>query len=324
MEGMMRGTVLGIALTMVAGMLAACGVAMLAVKEQARAAHPGQNDRIAYVSRSQSGLHEIYTMKPNGTERKALTNDQAYDTSPAYSPDGKKIAFVSQPEGQEGDKIYTMDAKDGSGQRNLSGSTDGIDPTYSPNGERIAFVGQGEDEDILVMNAKDGSAQENLTNTPPVNGYEVRERDPAYSPDGTSIVFYKETFRPHDVDLHKMNANQTGAKPAIEQITDYPGKEYSPDWSPNGQKIVFYQETSTKGLRIFTISPDGTDRQLVVQDGRDPVFSPNGRKIAFTRDGHVYTVNPDGTGVTEVSASPQGTGLRENLPNWGPRSASTQ
>jgi tricorn protease len=82
------------------------------------------------VSRSQSGLHEIYTMKPNGTERKALTNNQAYDTSPAYSP----------------------------------------------NGERIVFVGQGENEDILVMNANDGSARKNLTNTPPVNGYEVRER----------------------------------------------------------------------------------------------------------------------------------------------------
>ena len=93
-----------------------------------------------------------------------------------------------------------------------------------------------------------------------------------------------------------MNANQTGAKPALEQLTDYQGKEYSPDWSPDGQKIVFYQDTSTKGLRIFTIRPDGTDRQLVVQDGKDPVWSPDGRKIAFTRDGHVYTVNSDGTG----------------------------
>jgi dipeptidyl aminopeptidase/acylaminoacyl peptidase len=115
-------------------------------------------------------------MKPDGTERKALTNNQAYDTSPAYSPDGKKIAFVSQPQGQEVGKIYTMDAKDGTNQTNLSGSTDGKDPAYSPNGERIVFVGQGENEDILVMNANDGSARKNLTNTPPVNGYEVRER----------------------------------------------------------------------------------------------------------------------------------------------------
>ena len=262
----MRRTVLGIAATMVA--------AMLAVHEPAQAAYPGQNGRIAYVSHLPSGLHEIYTMKPNGTDRKQLTDDSVYDTS----------------------------------------------PTYSPSGTKIAFVGQGEDEDILVMNAKDGSAKKNLTNTPPVNGYEVRERDPAYSPGGTKIVFYKETFRPHDVDLYTLNVNGTGVK----QITDYKGKEYSPDWSPSGHRIVFYGYTPTKGLGIFTIRPDGTDRQLVIQDARDPVWSPDGRKIAFTRDGHAYTVNPDGSGVTEVPGPPKEDGLSESLPSWGPRAASTQ
>jgi TolB protein len=277
MEGMMRRTVFGIATTMVVTVLAACGVAMVTLKEPAQAAYPGQNDRIAYVFNSPSGLHEIYTMKPNGTKRQQLTNNQAYDISPAYSPDGKELAFVSQREGQEGGKIYTMDAKD-------------------------------------------GSAQKNLTNTPPVNGYEVRERDPAYSPDGTKIVFYKESFKPRDVDLYTMNAKPTGAKPATKQITDFPGKEYSPDRSPNGQRIVFYQDTRAKGLRILTIRPDGTDRQLVVQDGKDPVWSPDGQKIAFTRDGHLYTVNPDGTAEQQVPGAPPENGPSEVLPNWGPKS----
>jgi TolB protein len=319
MEGMMRQTVLGFATTMVAAMLATCGVAIFALKEPAQAAYPGENGRIAYVAHLPSGLHEIYTMKPSGTERKKLTNNSAYDTSPVYSPSGTKIAFASVREGGVSE-IYTINAKDGTDQRNLSGSTNGKDPAYSPSGTKIAFVGQGEDEDILVMNAKDGSAKKTLTNTPPVNGYEVRERDPAYSPDGTKIVFYKETFRPHDVDLYTINANGTKVK----QLTDYKGKEYSPDWSPSGQRIVFYQHTSTKGLRIFTIRPDGTDRQLVIQDGREPVWSPDGSKIAFTRDGHAYTVNPDGSGVTEVPGTPKENGLSESLPSWGPRPASTQ
>jgi Tol biopolymer transport system component len=320
MEGMMRRTVLGIATMMVAAMLAACGGAMLAVNEPAQAAYPGHNGRIAYVSHLPSGLYEIYTMKPNGTDRKQLTDNSVYDTSPVYSPSGTKIACASVRE--EGvSKIYTMNAKDGTDQRNLSGSTNGKDPAYSPSATKIAFVGQDEDEDILVMNATDGSAKKNLTKTAPVNGYEVRERDPAYSPDGTKIVFYKETFRPHDVDLYTINAKDGTS---VKQITDYKGKEYSPDWSPSGHRIVFYQYTPTKGLRIFTIKPDGTDRQLVIQDGRDPVWSPDGRKIAFTRDGHAYTVNPDGSGVTEVPGTPKENGPSEILPSWGPRPASTQ
>ena len=121
-----------------------------------------------------------------------------------------------------------------------------------------------------------------------------------------------------------LNAKRTGVKPALRQITDYPGKEYSPDWSPSGHRIVFYGYTPTKGLGIFTIRPDGTDRQLVIQDARDPVWSPDGRKIAFTRDGHAYTVNPDGSGVTEVPGPPKEDGLSESLPSWGPRAASTQ
>jgi Tol biopolymer transport system component len=313
----MRRTTLGlVATTFGAAVLAACGVvALLAVQEPAQAAFPGENGRIAYVFHLENGHNEIYTMNPNGTDRKQLTDNSVYDTSPAYSPSGTKIAFASVQEGDVS-KIYTMNANDGTNKRNLNGTTNGKDPAYSPSGTKIAFVGQGEDEDILVMNAKDGSAKKSLTNTPPVNGYEVRERDPAYSPDGTKIVFYKESFRPHDVDLYTIKANGTGVK----QITDYKGKEYSPDWSPSGHRIVFHQYTPTKGVRIITIRPDGTDRQVVTEDGKDPVWSPDGGKIAFTRNGHVYTVNPDGTGgVTEVPGSPQGTGLGEILPNWGPK-----
>src|SRR5215217_5451134 len=134
MEGMMSRTVLGIATTM--------GAAMLAVNEPAQAAFPGQNGRIAYVLPLPNGSHEIYTMKPNGTDRKKLTNNLAYDTSHTYSPSGTKIAFASVREGDVS-KIYTMNAKDGTDQRDLSGSTNGKDPTYSPSGTKITFVGQG-------------------------------------------------------------------------------------------------------------------------------------------------------------------------------------
>jgi TolB protein len=121
------------------------------------------------------------------------------------------------------------------------------------------------------------------------------------------------------VDLDTMNANGTGVK----QITDNKEPEYSPDWSPGGHRIVFHKYSATMGTRIFTIRPDGTDRQLVARDGKDPVWSPDGTKIAFTREGHAYIVNPDGTGEGEVPGTPTGSGLSEIWPSWRPRPVNT-
>ncbi len=135
---------------------------------------------------------------------------------------------------------------------------------------------------------------------------------------GPKSVFYK-SYR-GEANLYTMNANGTGVK----QITDYTGQEYSPDWSPSGDRIVFHRSTRNTGARVFTIKPDGTDRRLVIQDGKDPVWSPDGRKIAFTRDGHAYKVNPDGTNEREVPGTPKENGLSEILPSWGPERVNTK
>jgi Tol biopolymer transport system component len=90
----------------------------------------------------------------------------AKDTSPDWSPDGKRIVFASNRD--EGNfEIYVMNA-DGSGQKNLTKNptTTDIDPSWSPSGKQIAFErnGAGVSRDIFRMRA-DGSRQVNLTET---------------------------------------------------------------------------------------------------------------------------------------------------------------
>ena len=108
---------------------------------------------------------DIYVMNADGSGIRRLTHKRTYDGEPAWSPDGRKIAFQSKRRvGGNSGEIYVMNA-DGSGKRNLTRNPaqDGS-PSWSPDGRRIAFVSNrdGRRFEAHVMNA-DGSGQRSLT-----------------------------------------------------------------------------------------------------------------------------------------------------------------
>ena len=104
---------------------------------------------------------------------------------PAWSPDGRQIAFNSRPLGILGD-IYVMDA-DGNNIRRLTNRPDGCDlhPTWSPDGKQIAFAAGGRqrvDFDIYVIDTDGGNIR-------PLTDDRASDNDPAWSPDGKQIAF---------------------------------------------------------------------------------------------------------------------------------------
>ena len=111
------------------------------------------------------------------------------DSAPVWSPDGRKIAFVSDHDGtpfNDGATEISIVNADGSGQRNLTRNpAHDSDPVWSPDGRKIAFVRNFE---IYVMNA-DGTGQTNLTRNP------ARDLAPAWSPDGKRLVFERRLAR---------------------------------------------------------------------------------------------------------------------------------
>ena len=131
---------------------------------------PVLNGRIAFAS-NRDGNFEVYSMLPDGTDLRRLTNTPATECCPDWSPDGSKVAFVSYRDGNN--EIYVADADGGNPTRLTFDPAWDADPDWSPDGQMLAFGsnrdGNGE---IYVMNP-DGSGVDQLTDDPVGSGSPV-------------------------------------------------------------------------------------------------------------------------------------------------------
>jgi Tol biopolymer transport system component len=175
-------------------------------------------------------------MNADGTNTVRLTSNSSWDLDPAWSPDGSKIAFVTNRDYVNDLEVYVMNA-DGTGQQNITnnfqlatqGAHNDYYPAWSPDGSKIVFVfdGEGTDE-IYLMNA-DGSARTNLSHSPGSWEYE-----PAWSPDGSKILF--ETNKDGNYEIYVMDAdgsNQTRLTFNLgDGVEPRTANDYSAVWQP--------------------------------------------------------------------------------------------
>lgn len=167
------------------------------------------------------GDFEIFAVGVDGAGLTQLTRNEEADFQPDYSPDDKKIAFVSRRDFAPG--IYTMKA-DGTRQKKVSRGPAVVFqfPSWSPDGERIAFVSDQDSGllDIYTMRA-DGKGQVRLTDI----GVST-DSGPVFSPSGKKIAFH--TNWDGNFEVYKMRAD--GTRPV--NLTDDPAGDFTPDWQP--------------------------------------------------------------------------------------------
>jgi Tol biopolymer transport system component len=252
-------------------------------------------------------------MNPDGSGQTNITNNGSFDESPAFSPDGKKIAFLSARDGRP--QIFVMNA-DGSDPVNVSNNAavSDFDPAWSPDGKTITFASDRDgDFDILVMDTDPNTDDAtNLTNDASDDEF------PAFSPDGTKIAFES------DREIFVMNAD--GSQPTNLSNSSL-GDDLIPAWSPDGKKIVFASFRDGGGDETYVMNADGTGQtRLTINKAFDDsgAFSPDGKKIAFAsdRDGNseIYVMNPDGTGQINLTNLDS---AADTDPDWGVSAAVT-
>ena len=207
----------------------------------------------------------IYTINSDGTGLKQLTNlinEGDYNINPTWSPDGKRIAFVSERDG--GREIYVMNT-DGSLQTRLTKGLGNADsPAWSPDGSQIAFVSRRDGRDQIYLMKPDGSNQTKLINSDAFDG------NPSWSPDSSSIAFdrggeiFVVTF---DGKLRRVYSSSTMAG-------------FDPTWSPDGQSLAF-TGSGVMRTEIFSINLTSTKLTRITEntfDDQQPSWQPFSQK----------------------------------------------
>lgn len=222
--------------------------------------------RFAYMEFG-GGRGQLFVQDIATSRRTAVAaTGQALDFTPAFSPDGKTLAFSRALE--EGTDIYTVNTRDNCCIQRLTVGrfSDNLSPTYSPDGQRIAFVSTRSGLPQVYVMAADGTDQQLFA--PFDYGVTGSSNAPEWSPDGRSVAFHRDVAG--TLQIFVLDARTR----TVRQLTSV-GRNEDPSWGPDSRHLAFVSDRSGyRQLWIIDIET-GRIRPLLQQSGaRLPAWSP--------------------------------------------------
>lgn len=273
--------------------------------------------RIAFSRRRDDGTSEIYLVDSDGENYRRLTAAAEITMSPAWSPDGGRIAVgrIGIQSGISG--IVEVDVATGRETR-IEAVRDGLfmSPAYHPDGEVVAFAIQGGTRGGLYT-------YDVASNCCLVNLTQGRQMDfsPTFSPDGGQVAFTSTRYGTAIPQIFLMPVR--GGVPEL--VSPYrfgeQGFYTSPDWSPLGDLVVFHGRIGRKGNFQILVAEVGDDSRVLqltsVGNNEDPTWAPDGRHLAFAGErswGKGLFVVDSATGKIRTVLS----GVDLTTPDWSP------
>jgi TolB protein len=220
---------------------------------------------VAFAS-DRDGDRDIYVMDLAGAQQGVaelepvnLTQNEVPDWQPAWSPDGKRIAFSSYRDGNW--EIYIIGV-DGSDLVRITDHPESdISPTWSPDGAKLLFVSRRlGDADLFVHDFVTGERTQVTTG-------ELDEYDPAWSPDGEWIAFVTQIGTQSDVFVMRSD----GSVPANLTNSAY-ANDFQPVWTADSEQLIFVSYTAAQGEHdLYVMQRDGSQVTAITDDEHDNI-----------------------------------------------------
>jgi len=240
------------------------------------------------------GVKEIYTADYDGENQRRVTTNRTLNINPAWSPDGRSIAYTSYRRGPP--NIFVSHIYEGTLEEVTKGPGENWLPAWSPDGTRFAFTSTRDGNAEIYVANRDGSNVRRLTNHPAIDS------TPTWAPTGTQIAFTSD--RSGSPQIYLVAADGLGN---VQRLTT---ESYAdrPTWSPAPFNEIAYAARNGPGFNIKVIDvATRQTKQITFDEGSNesPAYAPNGRHIAFmsTRAGkaHIFTITRDGRNLKQLT-----------------------